>query len=265
MRFFGTVRVAAAALALLGAAPALAQNAPQAPANEGDVLTRALAAVSARLPATSGDSGVLGRGDPAMRADLDALERAGQMLGTEALPTADFSRYGGHCVQLAQLTSFFLNDGVGRLPQAQQEARVVSNMRRFQDELAMLLDITLQCNATYLAELPAYMRRLPDEAQRRRHGEIVGQIRYGLRFTLIGMAGTATDPVYSAANRARFARGVSHWGTMLFAHYPVAERDSIAQEMLPLLSQWSGPDAVNAARVAAVLASRECEALCQIP
>jgi hypothetical protein len=250
----------AAALALAPISGAQAQSTEVS----ADALTQAIAAVSARLPVTAGQSGAVGRADPAMRANLDQLEQLGLRLGSDPATPLNFANYSSHCTPLARIASTYLRDGMDTLPAAAQSRAVSANLRRFQDEMAMLLDITVHCNTAYLAVLPAVLARPLSAEERGSALATLRQIRTGMRFTLSGIAGMATDPEFSARSRARFMQVMVRSGPAAIQQFPLAERDVFAQMLVPRLTEWAPADRPAAAQLTALLASRDCTGLCQV-
>jgi hypothetical protein len=68
----------------------------------GDPLIAAIRAVRARLPQHEGAAGAVGYDNPAMRSDLNSLERVGSQIGTVAVPMASHAE---HCTPLTELAA----------------------------------------------------------------------------------------------------------------------------------------------------------------
>jgi hypothetical protein len=146
--------------------------------------------------------------------------------------------------------------GLDSVPASQRVTAVNRNVIRFQDEVAMIMSIGLQCGTIYQRTMGTDLARLP--ADRRR---ALQEIWSGL---LSSFVDSASEVRLRLSARARFARTIGQWGPELIVQLPLSDRRALMQQLQPRLARWDPAFRSDADRVMAALASRECAGLCLI-
>ena len=256
--------------AVLAAFPATASTTP-APSVEQAFVT-AVDGLLARIGAVESGSPAIGMDDAAVRAQFSAIDAGMAQLGTAAFPVDGYATFETVCSRLNQVGIRYVMDGLpsirpagGGVPDQSAMTRLsLANAVRFQQELGIVLDGSLNCFAHHMPSLAAMVAAFPPGTLTPQRIEGLRGMRRGITAMILGQMISARDAGLRAATRERAARSTAQWIVPLARQLSVAERRALADQIVALQPAVAADLAPYQATVLTALASTECIELCAI-
>lgn len=273
------VRLIATALLLcatgFASSPAMASTpvtVPTATASVEQAFVAAVDALLARIGTAESASPAIGMDDAAVRAQFSAIDAGMSQLGTAAFPVDGYATFETICSRLNQVGIRYVMDGLpgirpagGGVPDQSAMTRLsLSNAIRFQGELSIILDGSLNCFAHHMPPLAAMVAAFPPGALTPERIEGLRGMRRGITGMILGQMITARDAGLRAATRERAARSTAQWIVPLVRQLSVGERRALADQIVALQPAVAADLAPHQATVLTALASTECVELCAI-
>ena len=268
----GMTAALAAAMMLVGAGPAIAQEAPPA------AFARAVAALNERLgPAESGPD-IETTDRAANAADIAVIEQALDAFGTPAFPVDGFATFDSVCDPLNRLSVRHGLDGITALrrsadaaPPTPAETRIFSsqlqalglrNAARHQDAMTVLSVGGLRCMVRHFPVLSEFLAGLPEAERTPVRLDGARKMRQGAAQSLLGFMIAMRDPTTTPANMARLRSYLVEVADPLAAALTPDLRIYVST-MIDQLPATSDADALATTDLLkTAMATTACEGLC---
>lgn len=263
----------AAALTALAAAPALAQETAAAD------FARAIAALNARLGPIESGPEIATTDQAANAADLAAIERALDVLGTPAFPVEGLATFESVCEAVNRLSVRHGLDGISAMarPPGSPEltpaelqaltAKVVAlqmrNAARYPDAVTVLAGGGMRCIVKHLPAITAMLDALPEAELTPARLKGADGMRRGGTQALLGFMIALREPATTAANKARVNAYVAEVAAPLAAVLTPPMRADLAARLDQLPPTRDADVLASTALLKAALATTTCEGLCR--
>jgi len=205
------------------------------------------------------------KSDPAGAALLARLTNSARLRSASLVGDEQRVALANVCTATGTHAQAYMMEGIA-LAGTDQDAAVklvLGNMRKYQDELTLLLPFLVQCSSRTLVFAEAAAEKytpatLPSD-------RMLGlmQLRLGVNQMLVGYVQEVTRDLFSEANRHQMSVSLMEDAPRLVAVLTLADRARIRDQVLAAPKPQSPQLVEDLAKIAEMMADQRCEKLCK--